>query len=106
MRLYTDTEIEKDRSKLAHGSKTIKQRNNWVWGMAATLCIVERTSEKFKGCIDSMRLFLNEDAQIKRIYSGENSTGVTIAYNDNSTTIHMSDSQAEELLEFLQAALA
>ena len=106
MRLYTDTEIEKERSKLAHGSKTIKQRKNWVWGMAANLCIVERTSEKFKGCIDSVRLFLDENAQIKRIYSGENVSGVTIAYNDNTTTITMSDSQAEELLEFLQAALA
>ena len=106
MRLYTQTKIGKERSKKSLTNPNVKTRSNWVWGMASHLQVIERVSGKFAGCIDQVNLFLNEDARIKRVYNRKNDDGITITYNDNSTAIYMNDSQAEELVEKLQKALA
>jgi hypothetical protein len=106
MRKSTETEIVKLRSEKSITNDNVKVRRHIAWGMASSVHISERSSGKFEGNIDNIALHLEEDAKIKQVHNVNASQGVVVLLNDNSTRIYMSDSQAEELIEKLQEALA
>lgn len=106
MRKFTETEVVKLNSEKSLLNDNVKVRRHIAWGMASDVHITENASGKFEGNIDNIALHLEEDAKIKKVFNVYASEGLAVLLNDNCTRIYMSDSQAEELIEKLQEALA